>query len=93
MTEAEIRQVISDALVYAAVPLFADSPEQADFLAGRRDIAMGEYEIDSLAAMELCIAIEANLGVEIVPGDLAEIATLGGIVALAQERAAAGAGQ
>ena len=93
MTEAEIRQVIADALVYAAVPLFADSDEQVDFIAGRRDIAMDEYEIDSLAAMEVCIAIEANLGVEIVPGDLAGITTLGGIVALAQERAGAGDGQ
>lgn len=93
MTEAEIRQVISDALVYAAVPLFAESDEQADFVAGRRDVRLDEFEIDSLATMELCIAIELNLGVEIVPGDLAEIATLGDIVALAQGRVNVEAGQ
>ncbi len=93
MTEAEIRQVISDALVYAAVPLFAESAEQSDFVAGRRDVRLDEFEIDSLATMELCIAIELNLGVEIVPGDLTEIATLGDIVALAQGRVNVEAGQ
>lgn len=87
MTEAEIRQVIADALVYAGVPRFAGSQEQADFVAGRRDIAMADFQIDSLASMELCIAIELNLGVEIVPGDLTMISTLGGIVALANRRA------
>ncbi len=86
MTEAEIRQVISDALSYASVPLFTGSTAQADFVAGRRDVRMDEFEIDSLAAMELCIAIEANLGAEIAPADLEKIKTLGGIVALAQQR-------
>lgn len=93
MTEAEIRQVIADALVYAAVPLFADSADQADFVAGTRDVRLDAFEIDSLATMEMCIAIELNLGVEIVPGDLTEVETLGAIVALAQERANAGAAQ
>lgn len=93
MTEAEVRQVIADALVYAAVPLFAHSEDHADFVAGKRDIRLDAFEIDSLATMEMCIAIELNLGVEIVPGDLAELETLGAIVTLAQQRAAAGAAQ
>lgn len=87
MTEGEIRQVIADALVYAAVPRFAGSSERADFVAGRSDIAMADFQIDSLASMELCIAIELNLGVEILPSDLTMISTLGGIVALAKRRA------
>jgi acyl carrier protein len=87
LTEAEIRQVISDALSYASVPLYTGSSEEADFVAGRRDIRMDQFDIDSLAAMELCIAIEANLGVEIAPAELEKITTLGGIVKLAQKRA------
>lgn len=79
MTEADIRQVIADALVYAAVPRFRDSAEQADFVAGKRDIQLADLEIDSLAAMELCIAIETNSGVSIVPGELAEVGTLGAL--------------
>lgn len=80
MTGADIRVVIADALVYASVPRFRDSAEQADFVAGRRDIRMADLEIDSLAAMELCIAIETNSGVSIVPGELAEVASLGALV-------------
>lgn len=71
--------VIADALVYASVPRFRDSAEQADFVAGRRDIRMADLEIDSLAAMELCIAIETNSGVSIAPGELAEVASLGAL--------------
>lgn len=93
MNEQRIREVIADAFVYASVPGFSGSAEAAAFVSGEADIPVERFDIDSLAAMELCIAIELNLGVEIVPGDLADVKTLGGIVALAQERASAGAGQ
>lgn len=87
MNDQKIREVIADAFVYASVPRFAGSPEATAFVAGTSDIPMDRFEIDSLALMELCIAIELNLGVEIVPSDLADITSLGGIVALARERA------
>jgi acyl carrier protein len=80
MTESEIREVIADALDYAAVPQFRGSDARAQFVAGARDIAFDELEIDSLAAMELCIALETNSGVSILPAELPEFGTLGALV-------------
>lgn len=80
MTEGEIREVIADALDYAAVPRFRGSEARAQFVAGTRDIRFEEFEIDSLAAMELCIALEANVGVVILPGDLLLLGSLNGLV-------------
>jgi acyl carrier protein len=93
MNDQQIRDVIAHAFVYASVPRFAGSAEAEAFVAGTSDVPLADFDIDSLALMEVCIAIELNLGVEIVPGDLAELTTMGGIVALAQQRAAAEAGQ
>lgn len=77
MTDVEIRQVIADALSYASVPHFDRSAAAVGFVAGTSDIKMDELEIDSLAAMELCIAIETSTGVSIVPDDLSECGSLG----------------
>lgn len=80
MTDDEIRKVIADALVYAAVPGFRGSPRQQDFVAGGTDIQLVDLDIDSLAAMELCIAIESNVGASILPQDLAKIGSLNKLV-------------
>lgn len=79
MTNSEIRHLLSEALEYASVPGFADSPRQTAFCEGA-DVRMDELQIDSLASMELCIAIETNLDVTILPADLAEIGSLGALV-------------
>jgi acyl carrier protein len=84
LTEQEVRNVISAALQYASVPDFAGSARQARFLAGD-DVRFDELEIDSLAAMELCIAIELELGVSITPADLPEIGSLVALVRRVQE--------
>ncbi|RYE08314.1 MAG: acyl carrier protein [Hyphomicrobiales bacterium] len=80
MTDEDIRRLIAEALRYAAVPHFRDSDVEAAFVAGARDIAVRDLDIDSLASMELCIAIETSTGVSIVPGDLVSIASLGQLV-------------
>lgn len=80
MTAADLRQVLADALVYAAVPGFAGSRTEADFRDGVRDVPLSELEIDSLAAMELCIAIELNTGVSLAPADIAALPSLGALV-------------
>lgn len=80
MTENQIREIVADALDYAAVPQFRGSELRAQFVAGSQDIAFDELEIDSLAAMELCIAIETNSGVSILPAELAEFGSLGALV-------------
>jgi acyl carrier protein len=79
VTELEIREVIADALDYAAVPRFRGSEARAAFVAGTSDISMNDLEIDSLAAMELCIALETNSGVSILPDELPGFGSLGAL--------------
>lgn len=79
MTELEIREIIADALDYAAVPRFRGSEARAQFVVGARDISLDELEIDSLAAMELCIALETSSGVSILPDELPGFGSLGAI--------------
>lgn len=80
MTECEIREMIADALDYASVPRFRGSELRAKFVAGTHDVLFEQLEIDSLAAMELCIAVETNVGVSILPAELPEFNSLGGLV-------------
>jgi len=80
MTATELRQVIADALVYASVPLFAGSRAEAEFREGERDLPMAELEIDSLAAMELCIAIELNTDISLTPADVVAMPSLDALV-------------
>lgn len=80
MTELEIRQVVADALDYAAVPRFRGTELRERFIAGATDISFDDLEIDSLAAMELCIALETNAGVSILPAELPEFGSLGALV-------------
>ena len=58
-----------------------------DFLAGVHDVPIDTLDMDSLAEMEVCIAIEVNAGVSIVPEQLRKIGTLGRLVALIQAQA------
>ena len=76
MTATELRNVIADALVYASVPGFAGSRSESDFRGAIRDVHMAELQIDSLAGMELCIAIELNTGVSLAPTDIAAMPSL-----------------
>lgn len=89
MTEREIRELIADALNYAAVPGFRGTPSAAEFVAGTTDISFEDIEIDSLAAMEVCIAIETSLGVSILPAELPKAGSLAGLVKLVSENGAA----
>lgn len=81
MTEREIRQMLVDAMLSASIFGVRDNGWTDAFLAGTRDILISDLEMDSLGAMELCIAVEVNTGVEIVPDDLASMATLETLVA------------
>ncbi|WP_055049358.1 acyl carrier protein [Devosia sp. A16] len=84
MTEREIRQMLVDAMLGASVFGLRDNGWTDEFVAGTRDVAMGDLEMDSLGAMELCIAVEVNTGVEIVPDQLATMPTLGTLVGAIQ---------
>ena len=87
MIDDDIRRVVVQALRYAAVPDFEGSKKEADFLATGSDIQMSELQVDSLASMELCIAIETDFGVTILPQQLAEISSLNGLVEAIREAA------
>jgi acyl carrier protein len=80
MTDHEIRDIIAQQLEYACLTVMRDKKLTPVFLEGRHDIALGELEMDSLAEMELCIAIEINTGVSIVPNELQGIGTLNSLV-------------
>ena len=80
MSPAEIRAMVLEGLAAAGITSLRNSGLTQSFLDGECDIAFSEIEMDSLATMELCIAIEANTGVTILPEDLQHIDSLGGLV-------------
>ncbi len=80
MTEHEIRTIIAETLEYANVIISCDNDLILMFLNERNDIPFDQLDMDSLAMMELCIAIETNIGVSIVPDDLQKIGSLNQLV-------------
>jgi hypothetical protein len=88
MSEEELRQMLVDAIDASTIVGLRRSGLMAGFLAGTGDIPFVALEMDSMGAMELCIAVEVHTGVEIVPAELAELVSLGGVVAAIKERRA-----
>ena len=80
MTEQEIRTIIVEALEYANILSSDDDSGLPFFLDGSEDVFLNQLDIDSLDAMELCIALEINAGVTIVPDDLQRVGTLNRLV-------------
>jgi acyl carrier protein len=74
VTEQEIRQIIIEALEFANVTAIRDI--RKNILQVHEDVLFAQLDMDSLAVMELCIAIETRTGVSIVPEDLQRIDTL-----------------
>jgi acyl carrier protein len=60
----------------SGLSFLGDDELENAFIDGRFDLNLGQLEVDSLAAMEICIAIEANWGVAIVPEDLNKIGSI-----------------
>ena len=77
-----IRQAIVDGLEAGGVGQIHRAATRDPFLAGASDLTLDELEMDSLARMELCIAIEVATGVSLAPEELDRYATL---VALAED--------
>jgi acyl carrier protein len=86
MTEQQIRAMVVEALEYSNVIALRDKNLAGDFLAGLSEVPLDVLDMDSLAEMEVCIAIEVNAGVSILPEQLRKIGTLGRLVALIQGR-------
>jgi len=86
MNDREIRQILADGLEAGAVHQVNDVSTREAFLAGTRDLTFEELEMDSLAKMELCIAIEVNAGVSVLPEQLRKIGSLGRLVAWVEKQ-------
>lgn len=86
MGEDDLRQMLVDAIDGSTIVGLRRSGLMEGFLNGTTDIPFGALEMDSMGAMELCIAVEVNTGVEIVPAELAELGSLGAVVASIMER-------
>jgi hypothetical protein len=56
------------------------------FLGGELDLTFAELELDSLARMELCIAIEVGTGVSLAPEELDPHVSLAPLVAEIERR-------
>mgnify|MGYP003415176460 FL=1 len=86
MNEREIRLILVDGLEAGAVHQVNDVSTREAFLAGTRDLTFEELEMDSLAKMELCIAIEVGTGVSLAPEELGRFAAIGEIVTMLRKR-------
>lgn len=73
------RTAIAEALTPVAAPEFSDS--LADFSAGKSDIAIDKLSLDSVARVELLVALELECNVVMPPEALAEHTTLGKLAA------------
>jgi acyl carrier protein len=81
MTEAQLRELIISALEQAhALGLNNESEKQA-FIRGDTDIDFEKLEMDSLAIMHFCIAVETHTGVPIIPRTLKRMRSLYDLVA------------
>ncbi|MFO1284806.1 MAG: acyl carrier protein [Burkholderiales bacterium] len=70
MSARAIREVLIAGLEAGAVPGVNRIAVREAFLSGVDDLSFAEYPLDSLAQVELCIAIEAGLRVVLSPEDL-----------------------
>jgi hypothetical protein len=86
MSEDEIRRMLVDAIDASTIVGLRRSGLMDRFLGGTADIPFAVLEMDSMGAMELCIAVEVNTGIEIVPAELAELGSLGAVVTSIMER-------
>ncbi|MBG56735.1 acyl carrier protein [Porticoccus hydrocarbonoclasticus] len=80
MNKNAIRELLVPILQDAGIFYLRDTVAESDFVAGVWDIELTELEIDSLSAMELCIGLEVEWGLTVLPEDLNRLSTLGQLV-------------
>lgn len=82
MTDADARRLVLEALRTVAAPVAQDERLAESFIAGAR-VPLDELELDSLASMELCIALERS-GLALEPEQLPALGSLAAIAAKLQ---------
>jgi len=84
-----IRSALVDGLEAGGVWQVNQVDIRERFLAGVIDLTLAELELDSLAKMELCIAIEVATGVSLAPEELERYASLAALAAEVERRSGA----
>jgi acyl carrier protein len=84
-----IRRIVLEGLEAGAVAKASQVDFHGAFLDGTIDIRLADLEMDSLAKMEICIAIEVGTGVSLAPEELDRYATLAALVEAIEERSRA----
>lgn len=79
MTERQAREVLTRVLRDASVFHLRDQGLETAFIDGHYDAGFEEIALDSLAAMEVCLSLEAGWDSELVPDDLYRAGTIGGL--------------
>ena len=85
VNSAALRKMVVEALTHANAVGISDHPDRESFLEGQKDISLDDLEIDSLAAMEFCIYLELNHGVEITPDELHEVTSVDDIASVVRK--------
>jgi acyl carrier protein len=86
MTFEEVRAILVAALDNSGNALH--NPRLASRLAdATQDVAFGEFDLDSLAAIEICMEVEEKTGIEIDLGDLAQYGSVNALARAVAERA------
>ena len=78
------RAAVFEALKIASPGAFDDRMQRA-FVEDGSNFQLAELEMDSLASMEFCIAIELSTGVTLVPAQLAELTSTDAVEARLRE--------
>ena len=86
MTTRETRQFIIEALERANVVGIRSHPARTAFLEGSGDINFDQLEMDSLARMELSIAIEVSTGRELASDQLESLKSLATLAAMLDKK-------
>lgn len=80
MTEMEAYVLVERAFEAALVQGFEVGDRSVDDLRAAGEVPLTSFDIDSLAVMEICIAVEVHSGAQIVPAELVELETINALV-------------
>ncbi len=80
MKTTEIRRSLAEVFRELRPYFLRDEKLEEEFINGCFDVNLDQLVVDSLAAMEICIALEANWGIALVPEDLQRIGSLQALV-------------
>lgn len=76
MRLTEHRTLLAEILIDSGIFYLRDHGLEDKFIAGEIDPNFEEMDIDSLATMELCIALETSWNLAVVPEDIHSLGSL-----------------